>query len=287
MLEADYYPYRVYQNILKMLEYRRLELVDAARYPEGGHTSPLTSHEFLKQFQAYRYCLIVAKDLPDHERRWEKRRHDTVIKKEVFDRIRTLPVDTYILLLVPDSPDIESAEFLRKLLTRIGLDAPAVDRNSEVLLVHRSLAEVRTTGAVRGEEGVLKTNILKTLKDHERMGLTGEPRAVRRTVRGGREDMKYPCGLLTFQPVPYSCLLAIPPEHVSVPRHTILTRVEEKQVLKDLRITRTQLLEIKRDEPMGIWLGLVPKMIVRIHVDLEPGGHVLQYRHVRPGKSLG
>jgi DNA-directed RNA polymerase subunit H (RpoH/RPB5) len=274
--EREYYPYRAYLNLLRMAEYRQLVITDYGY----GTEAVLDPQAFTRKFQEQRFCLIAAKNADGKEIRHETARGALALEPHT----RALPTLTYMLLVVPDSPDLVDSESLRSLLRRSKLERPAADSNAEVLLIHRTLAEVKSDGSVRGEEGVLKTHVLKTLRSYESVGIWSDQAKKKAT---DVPDMGGKSGWRTFQPIPYDYVLSERPKHVSSLRYEVLSMAEEAEVLQELRISRHQLKDIRRDDVIAIWYGLIPDMVVRVYRETEVGGNYLDYLHVRPAKILG
>lgn len=67
-------------------------------------------------------------------------------------------------------------------------------------------------------------------------------------------------------------------KHVLVPKHEVLTKEEEQQVLVQYMSTKTQLPWILRTDPIARYLGLEPGQIVRITTTSPTSGQYTSYR---------
>lgn len=256
-LSDHYYPFEVYSNILKMLNYRKLVLVKAAAYSGEQRAEPLDKATFTKLFQYHQYILITAKDGPEKERRPLKS-----VAKHTRDSDK-YPTWTYVLLVMPGAVHLSKSANLEKLIKTVGLASPPKDRNIEVLLVH---------------EGEFASNLSNKLASFNFNGI------VKSTDANG-EPVETLTGYQQFQIIPYSILITERPKHVLCPPHIALTKAEEKQVLKTLRVEKTGLPVIRHNDPMSIWYGLTVNSVVKIIVDSETTGTGIKYCIVRPGPS--
>lgn len=255
-LSDHYYPYEVYNNVIKMLGYRKLTLVKAAAYSGEQRTEPLDKATFTRLFQYHQYILVMAKDSPDKERRPLKS-----MAKHTQDPA-AYPTWTYVLLVMPGAQHLSKADNLKKLIKTVGLNNPPKDRNLEVLLVY---------------EGDFASNLINKMVSFNFNGILKE------TNENG--DVEVLTGYQQIQTVPYSILTTERPKHVLCPPHIPLTKAEEKQVMKMLRVEKSGLPVIRHNEPMSIWYGLTIGSVVKIIVDSETTGTGVKYCVVRAGPS--
>lgn len=71
--------------------------------------------------------------------------------------------------------------------------------------------------------------------------------------------------------------------HLLVPKHTILNREEEKELLRRLGIEKTQLPWIKATDPAAKAIGAKPGNIVKVERRSLTAGEAIMFRCVVPG----
>lgn len=82
----------------------------------------------------------------------------------------------------------------------------------------------------------------------------------------------------TFEVYPMTKFMIVVPEHIMVPRHDILREPEIAQLCDTLHIARNTLPIIRSDDPVAIWLGLRPRMVVRVHRFVDTVGIDIAYQ---------
>lgn len=256
-LSDHYYPFEVYNNIIKMLAYRKLTLVKAATYSGEQRSEPLDKTTFTKLFQYHQYILVTAKDAPDKERRPLKS-----AAKHTRDSAN-YPTWTYVLLVMPGATHLGKSANLEKLIKTVGLATPPKDRNIEVLLVH---------------EDEFTSNLVNKLVSYNFNG-------VLKGNNNNGDPIETLTGYQQIQTVPYYILTTERPKHVLCPPHIPLSKAEEKHVMRTLRVEKSGLPVIRHNEPMGIWYGLTIGSVVKVIVDSETTGTGIKYCVVRPGPS--
>ena len=65
-----------------------------------------------------------------------------------------------------------------------------------------------------------------------------------------------------------------------IPRHELMTPAEVAEVCEYLYMTPESFPELKADDPVAVWLGARPGMVVRIHRVSENAGIAIAYRTV-------
>jgi DNA-directed RNA polymerase subunit H (RpoH/RPB5) len=101
---------------------------------------------------------------------------------------------------------------------------------------------------------------------------TGEPKG---PVKNAAEAMRAsaPEGTRITTEVYQSTKFAIVvPDHVMVPHHRILSDGDAKRICEQLHISPSDLPVIRSDDPVAIWIGLRPRMIVRVDRLVETVG---------------
>lgn len=124
----EYLPYRVYRNLEKFAEYKRLELVQGAIYSEHKkrYSTFLTQDEFTKNIQYYNYVLMEFQDKSDKERKIKGMHPNTKDKKVI----------TYILLFDPESDYTSSTQKFTKILNRIPEFSDEIRKNNlEIIII--------------------------------------------------------------------------------------------------------------------------------------------------------
>jgi DNA-directed RNA polymerase I, II, and III subunit RPABC1 len=82
----------------------------------------------------------------------------------------------------------------------------------------------------------------------------------------------------TFEVYPMSKFMIVVPEHVMVPHHDILRESEIAQICDIMHIARNTLPIIRSDDPVAIWLGLRPRMVVRVQRLVDTVGIDIAYQ---------
>lgn len=82
----------------------------------------------------------------------------------------------------------------------------------------------------------------------------------------------------TFEVYPMTKFMIVVPEHVMVPHHDILREDEVAQMCDMYHITRASLPIIRSDDPVAIWLGLRPRMVVRVQRLVDTVGIDIAYQ---------
>lgn len=67
-------------------------------------------------------------------------------------------------------------------------------------------------------------------------------------------------------------------KHILVPKHELMSKEEQEQVLKQLNVTRVQLPWILKTDPMARYLGLESLQIIRIISPSPTSGQYISYR---------
>lgn len=241
--DKKYLPYVIYQNILKFLEYRKLDLVAGAIYAESKKKTTtdvnyLDQEEFIKSIQYYGYVLMEAKDKPDKDRRFNKN-----ISVENI----TKPVKTFILLF-EDNNQSQSSQAFVKILTRIpGFDDSERNYNIDVIIINRE---------------DLNVHLMKKVELYTSMG-----------------DSKK--GYLIINSYKYLYFTSIRPEHKLVAKQRIITKDEENIILGDLLTNKKKLPKIQKRDVIAVWLGAEVDDIVEALIPSEASGIETKYLVVR------
>jgi DNA-directed RNA polymerase subunit H (RpoH/RPB5) len=211
-----YLSYAVYNNLIKMLSYRHLDLVsgDATNLVGKSTAMILNKADFLQVIQYNGYIILEAKDAADKDRRYPRGMSATC---------KDLPIKTYILLLDKDSQHVDSAQNFLKLMNHV----PTIkhdDRpfNMDILFItYYSLGN----------------NILNKFDDFITPGTLA-------TI-----------GYIRILPYLYDLFTSERMKHKSIPECRILPKPEEKRTLQDLFTERRVFHKMRVIEPVAVWLG--------------------------------
>lgn len=73
--------------------------------------------------------------------------------------------------------------------------------------------------------------------------------------------------------------LLVVPEHSIVPRHSIVAPADVEQICNRMHITLKNIPTITSSDPVSIWMGFRPGMLIRIDRYSETAGREIVYRH--------
>jgi DNA-directed RNA polymerase subunit H (RpoH/RPB5) len=239
--EQQYLPYRIYSNLSKFFEIRKLDLVSGAQYIEAksSKSNMLSQEEFIKNIQYYGYIQLECKDSASKDRRF---------KKNTPSDIKSKPVKTFILLLDQGSVYAKTTPQFAKLLERLpGFNDAKRNFNMDVIVISK-------------EE--LNVHLQKKLTTSE---TDGDPTK----------------GYIHITPVRYSMFSTIKLDHKLIPPHKIMPKSEATALLQKLMVIRSDLPKIRKLEPITFWLGAEIGDVIDIDEFSEATAIEKRYRVVR------
>lgn len=217
------------------MEYSRQKLLHGSvklRRDDIAHVSALTKEQFLKIFQVQHYVVLESEDLPTRQRGTRPSAYRTSTPPENWK------VKTYYLLVDPDEVQnfANTPGQLIEAINKLGIPSQRrKDHDRELIII------------VRDANDTYINNTLLALQ-FPAMLQNGAP-------EGGLHT--------TFNS--YEYFTGCPrPEHVSVPKHHLLSPEEEKKVTVELGLQKNQMGKLRRNEAMVVWLGAEPDQIILI-----------------------
>jgi DNA-directed RNA polymerase subunit H (RpoH/RPB5) len=226
--------YIVYQNIIKCIEYSHQKLLHGSvKFGRDAvaHTAPLTKEQFLKIFQSQHYVVLEAEDHNRH-------RGSRPSQYRTVNPPPTWKIKTYYLLVDPDEVQnfANTPGQLVEAINKLGIPSQRrKDHDRELVII------------VRDANDTYINNTVAALQ-FPAMLQNGAP-------EGGLHALFNSYEYFTGCPRP---------EHVSVPKHHLLTIEEEIKVTQELKIQKHQMAKLRRNECMVVWLGAEPDQIVAI-----------------------
>lgn len=242
-MEKQFLPYVIYQNIEKFAQYRKLELVSGAIYPENSKTKVniyLPQDEFTKNIQYYDYILLEYKDSPEKER---------IFTKQVPPGARSKSVATFIFILNINSSYAQSSQNFMKGLNRIpDFDNKERPQNLDIIIISHNELNIHLTKK-------LELSIFE----------------------GSSE-----AGYIHIHPYKYLYFSSERPLHyLSMPQR-ILSKKEADTVLEQLYTTKKNLPKIRKTDVIAVWLGAEIGNIIEVKMLSEISGIETKYLLVRP-----
>jgi len=238
-----YLPFVIYQNIQKLLEYRKLDLVEGVSYETKKikkHLNKFVDHdEFVKDIQYHGYILIEAKDKPEKERRFAASISAINKKREV---------KTFIILYDLNSIHTKSSGDFVKSLNKIpGFDSVDRDYNMDILIIN-----------------------------HEELNLHLMKKVDFYTTEGTASN-----GFIHLFPYQYKHFSSDRMKHVLIPPHEIIPKEIEKKTMSELRNEKRDLPRIRKVDAVAIWLGADTGEIIMAKMNSEAAGIETKYLLVR------
>jgi DNA-directed RNA polymerase subunit H (RpoH/RPB5) len=143
----SYLPYRVYKNIIKFLEYRKLNLISG--YVKGDK-SLLDENKFIEIIQIDKYIMLSAEDNPEYPRRFQS---------QVPESARQMPTYTYIIIVEPNSRVANTSNDFEKMIKNVpNFNAATKNFNLDIIVVTKEL---------------LKNNIINKIDSYTTFGSDG------------------------------------------------------------------------------------------------------------------
>jgi len=227
--------YVVYTNIIKCMEYSGQKLLHGSvgfRRDDPIHTAALTKEQFLKIFQVQHYVVLESEDLPTRHRGTRPSSYRTINPPANWK------VRTYYLLVDPDEVQnfANTPGQLVEAIDKLGIPSRRrKDHDRELIII------------VRDANDTYINNTIASLQQPA-MLQNGQP-------EGGLHTLFNSYEYFTGCPRP---------EHVSVPKHRLLSPEEEHHVTVELGLQKVQMAKLRRNEAMVVWLGAEPDQIVLI-----------------------
>jgi len=248
---AKYLPAQVHENIVEeFLKHRKLKLVAGSVSKRKAqrvvsHEGSLNTDDFTKAIQMDGYVIVEAEDMPNKDRRY---------RKQVSEENQKKKTRTYIVILDMNSKFAsQSPEFLALMKRIPGFDHEKRDYNIDVIIV---------------SQHELSSHIQKKIDLYRSFG----------TDTAGftlLEDYQYHVFRSNI----------MDPNHAFVPRHRLLSKDEENELLAGRNAEKKDLPRIHQSDPPIVWIGGEVGDIVEILQPSESTGTSYDYRVVIPAKK--
>lgn len=241
MSKLYYPPLEVYKNIYHLLQNRNLELVFGSMI--AGSSKTKSSKNYLSDddfIKNIQFDKFIIIEAKDTVSKTRRYR------KTVHSSCHNKPTRTFIIILDRQTEAIKSP-YLQKILMKLS-DIKSTTRkfNMDVILI---------------TENTLTNHPIKKLQEFQ---------------TNGSDDIGY----IHFTHKIYTLFIMNIFDHVSVPKHKILSHQDAEKVIKQLSIKKTQLPKITQLDSVSVFLGAIPDDIIEIETFNENSGLERRYRLV-------
>jgi len=241
MSKRSYPPLDVYKNLHHFLNNRKLELVWGSMV--AGSSTARSSKEFLTDdnfIKTIQFDKFIIVEAKDSTTK------DRRYRKSIHPSCHNKRTRTFIIILDRTTEAIKSPALQKILMKLPDIKSQSRNFNMDVILV---------------TENHLTNHPIKKLQEFQSNGTSTN-------------------GFINFVHVIYTLLIMNIFDHVSVPKHTILSREDETKILDELKIKKHQLPKIQYLDSVSIILGAEIDDIVDIDVFNENTGYETRYRLV-------